>query len=99
MAAQVKMGDINYRRNVFTVKRLQLVSIATTAYCHLETVGNGPRSVLDNASEAKSSVNTERDRSWGVREYPDTAASVFSVDSGLLLSNAVLTVAKIEYLS
>ena len=66
MNAQVKFGDINYRRNVFTVKRLQLVLIAITASCHLETVGNGLRSVLDNAQEAKSSVNTERDRSRGV---------------------------------
>ena len=90
---------MNYRRNVFTLKRQELVLIATTAYCHLETVVNGLRSVFDNAQEAKSSVNTERDRSRGVRESPDTAASVSSVDSGLLSSNAVLTVAKIEYLS
>ena len=94
IVAQVKLGDINYRRNVFTVKRLQLVLIATTASCDLETVGNGLRSVFDNAQEAKSSVNTERDRSRGVREYPDTAASVFSVDSGLLFSNAQLTATK-----
>ena len=99
MDAQVKMGRVNYRRNVFSVKRLQLVLIATTAYCLLETPGDGLRSVFDNAQEAKSSVNTERDRSRGVREYPDTAASVSSVDSGLVLSNAVLTVAKSEYLS
>ena len=91
----VKVRDMKYRRNVCTVTRLKGVSIATTAYCHREALGNVLGTVFDNVQEPKLSVNTGRGRRRGVCEYPDTAASAFSVDSGLLFSNALLEATEI----
>ena len=56
----VKLGYINYQRNVFTVKRLQGVLIATIAYCHWGKQGNVVRTVFDDVQEPKLSVKTER---------------------------------------
>ena len=86
---------MKYRRHGFAVTRLEGVLIATAAYCHWETRGDVLRTAVDNGQEPKSSVNTGRGRCRGVREYPDTAASVFFVDSGLLFSNALLAATKI----
>ena len=55
----VKIGDIKYRRNVFTVTRLQVVLIATTACCHWDKLGNVLRTVFDTVQEPNLSVRTE----------------------------------------
>ena len=59
MNPMVKIGDIKYRRNVFTVKRVAVVLIATTAYCHWEKLGNVEGTVFDNVQEPKVSVKSE----------------------------------------
>ena len=50
----VKVGDKTYWRDVFAVKRLQSVWIATSAYCHSEKLGNLQRTVFDDVQEPKS---------------------------------------------
>ena len=62
----IKAGDRKYRRNVFTVTRLEGVLIATTAYCHWEARGDVLRTAVDNVEVPKLSVNTGRDRRRGV---------------------------------
>ena len=48
------------RRNVLTIKQLQVVLVATTACCHWEKLGNILRTGFDNVQETKLSVKTER---------------------------------------
>ena len=42
------------------MKRLQVVFVATTAYCHWEKLGDNLRAGFDSVQEPKLSVKTER---------------------------------------
>ena len=64
-----RKNKIAPRRNVFAVKRLQVVLVATTAYCHWEELGNVVlRTVFDNVQEPKLSIKSVPERG-GVGVY------------------------------